>query len=411
LSSTATTGTTEEAVTELKKVLKREYVSMFNPMRTEYYAEDVTFDDPLTNLESIKAYQANVDMLGGRTLLGSLLFRDASINLHSIAGGKVSIDDDTESISNIVTRWTLRFTFKILPWSPTARFSGISIYKVAPGGPEGVLVKAQTDYWDSINLLQGKYQKVPKSVALQDFLSQLMQPGFEAQVAAPELPYSLLRRGNGYDVRRYPSFSAVQIPYERRDEGFGTLGAFTKGRYACHLSLRKCIESNYAPLTNTHTHNLCVGMNPLSPAHMSVRTNDDNSNKDDTKKSMMWPLSFAAPGQDTPPGVNDAVQKSKEEASLDCSTLTIPSQVVAVKEYTDASMEPVVRKADAELRNCLARDGLVPDASDRLVFAQYDVLSVDLPHTVLYLPSTINFTIIYPATSFALALEYSLEPY
>lgn len=232
MSSTATTATTEEAVTKLRKVLEREYVSMFDPMRTEYYAEDVTFDDPLTNLESIKAYQANVDMLGGRTLLGSLLFRDASINLHSITGGEVSVEDGNKSISDIVTRWTLRFTFKILPWSPTARFSGISVYKVVPGGLEGVLVKGQTDYWDSINLLHGEYKKVPKSVALQDFLSQLMQPGFEAQMAAPELPYSLLRRGNDYDVRRYPSFTAVQIPYERRDEGFGTLGAFTKGRYA-----------------------------------------------------------------------------------------------------------------------------------------------------------------------------------
>lgn len=107
---------------------------------------------------------------------------------------------------------------------------------------------------------------------------------------------------------------------------------------------------------------------------MTVPSNDDNSNKDDTKKSMMWPLSFAAPGQDIPSVVNDAVQKSKEESSLDFRILTIPSQVVAVKEYTDASMEPVVRKADAELRNCLTRDGLVPDTSDRLVFAQYDAI-------------------------------------
>lgn len=39
-------------------------------------------------------------------------------------------------------------------------------------------------------------------------------------------------------------------------------------------------------------------------------------------------------------------------------------------------MEPVVRKADRELREFLTRDGLVPaDASDGLVtFAQYDAI-------------------------------------
>jgi hypothetical protein len=39
----------------------------------------------------------------------------------------------------------------------------------------------------------------------------------------------------------------------------------------------------------------------------------------------------------------------------------------------DASMEPVVRKADKELRELLARDGLAP-AGDALQFAQYDAI-------------------------------------
>ena len=203
-------------------------MSMFDPMRTEYYAPDVTFDDPLNNLAGVPAYQSNVDMLGARTLLGSLLFEDTSIVLHSIDGGEVQSDG---SISDITTQWTLRFTFKALPWQPTARFTGISIYNVEPGGSEGVLVKKQTDYWDSINMVEGGgYQEVGKGVALQDFLDQLKPGGFQAQGAAPELPYQLLRRGNGYEVRRYPSYCAVRLPYGRRDEGFGALGAFTKGK-------------------------------------------------------------------------------------------------------------------------------------------------------------------------------------
>jgi hypothetical protein len=196
-------------------------------MYTEYYAPDVTFDDPLNDLDGVAAYQANVDMLGGRTTFGSLLFQDSSIVLHSVKGGEVKEDG---SISDITTRWTLRFTFKILPWQPTARFTGISVYNVEPGGSQGVLVKKQTDYWDSINMIEGgEYRQVEKGIAISDFVNQLLPGGIQAQGAAPEVPYQLLRRGNGYEVRQYPSYTAVKIPYGRRDEGFGALGAFTKG--------------------------------------------------------------------------------------------------------------------------------------------------------------------------------------
>jgi hypothetical protein len=216
---------------------------MFDPMRTEFYSKDVTFDDPLTTLTGVQAYQNNVNMLASRTLFGSLLFRDGSIVLHSVTGGDV-VRSETEdgTISDIITRWTLRFTFKALPWAPTARFSGISVYSVVPGGSEGVLITGQADYWDSINLVNNnssggrrEYQKVSQWAALQDFLNQLKPGGLVATSAAPEVPYQLLSRANGYEVRRYPSFSAVKIKYDRRDEGFGTLGAFTQGKFLLFL--------------------------------------------------------------------------------------------------------------------------------------------------------------------------------
>ena len=218
----------ESKVNELKRVLEREYVSFFDPMECEYYSPKVTFDDPMTSLSGVEAYQQNIDMLASRTLLGKVLFRDAGIVLHSVSGG--SIDSQSGVIEDILTRWTLRLTAKILPWQPTARFSGISVYQVTPGGPKGIQITKQTDYWDSINLKQdGGYQKVGKSVGIADFLDQLKPSEFIAPSAGPELPYNLLRRGNGYEGRRYPSFVAVQTPYERRDEGFLTLGSLTGG--------------------------------------------------------------------------------------------------------------------------------------------------------------------------------------
>lgn len=111
-------------------------------------------------------------------------------------------------------------------------------------------------------------------------------------------------------------------------------------------------------------------MNPLSPAIMQV-SDDENADK-----YMMWPLSFAAPGQDTVPVVKEAVQKSSDGQWSKCEVVTIPSQVVAVAEFTDASMEPVVRRADAELRERLKRDGIsVPkDTEGQVQFAQYDAI-------------------------------------
>ena len=227
---------TIRAVSKLKGVLEREYVSFFAPMQKEYYALNVSFDDPMTSLSGVDAYQKNVDMLASRTLMGKILFEDAGISLHSVEGGEVAEDG---SISKIITRWTLRVTASILPWKPTARFSGISVYEVSSGGEEGVLVDHQTDYWDSINIKpgsNGEYQKVDKGIALQDFLGQVKPENARAIPAGPEVPYQLLRRGNGYEVRRYPSYTVAKIPYDRRDEGYDILATITQGTCSLHAS-------------------------------------------------------------------------------------------------------------------------------------------------------------------------------
>ena len=101
------------SVNQLKKVLRREYISFFDPMECEYYSDTVSFEDPMTSLSGVQNYQKNVDMLASRTLLGKFLFQDAGIVLHSVEGGE--IDPNDGSISNIITRWTLRVTAKAIP--------------------------------------------------------------------------------------------------------------------------------------------------------------------------------------------------------------------------------------------------------------------------------------------------------
>jgi hypothetical protein len=244
LSSTTRTenldiDTLEGSIAQLKRVLEREYISFFNPMEREYYQETVTFIDPLTQLTGIDKYQNNVDMLSGRTFVGSVLFRDARIILHSISGGQLLFHNSTAAVSrdssnirieNIITRWTLRFTFQILPWLPTPSFTGTSVYTVQQGGPKNVQIVQQNDYWDAINLQPGGvYASVPNNIALQHFVSQLLPTNLKAISAGPELPYTTLRLGSDYEVRRYPSYIAMQMIYDRRDEAFVAMGSYTNG--------------------------------------------------------------------------------------------------------------------------------------------------------------------------------------
>jgi SOUL heme-binding protein len=68
--------------------------------------------------------------------------------------------------------------------------------------------------------------------------------------------------------------------------------------------------------------------------------------------------------------------KDQRFQALNCEVETLPSQVIAVGSFADASVEPVVRKADRLLRQVLERDGLQvePDSDSRVTFAQYDAI-------------------------------------
>lgn len=179
--------------------------------------------------------------------------------------------------------------------------------------------------------MSDQYEAVSQTAALQDFLGQL-QPSATPEQAGPELPYELLRRGSGYEVRRYPAFTAARLAsYTRRDEGYGVLGA------ACSQA--------------------------MAPAILQI---DNNGNQ----KSMMWPLTFCGPGDAEPPAPS-----LKDNASDEVQVVNLPSQVVAVGKYADASVEPVVRKAAAELQAACRRDGLgILDDDDVLRFCQYDAI-------------------------------------
>ena len=99
-------------------------------------------------------------------------------------------------------------------------------------------------------------------------------------------------------MRKYPSYTGVKLPYKRRDEGFGSLGAFTKG------------------------------MSPLSPALMDVQKDDISD------KYMMWPLAYTLPGEAKAVAPEEAIEKAGEGQWRTIRVVDVPAKVVAVREFS-----------------------------------------------------------------------------
>lgn len=323
--------------TEIEKCLYREYSSFFSPMEKSYYDDDVSFTDPLMKINGIEKYQSNVDMLAGRNVLGGLLFKEASISLHNITN---------ISPNQIMTRWTLRVTVKALPWSPTVRFTGVSIYTLDKNGAK---ICAQEDYWDSINLQKGKYIQKPFLDGLGDFFSQLQSESGNAEMAAPEMPYELLRRAARYEVRRYPRFVAAETTYDQRPEGYDRLGSYVGGSNSRNERLKY-----------------------YSPTIMNIVDESRDSNVE-RNKLMQWPLTFALPNSALPDVSNFPIPTI---SSVELSSQ--PSLVVAVTRFDVAATEEVVKGYRAQLIRDISADGLLPvgkkDGKESFTIAQYDAL-------------------------------------
>jgi|MDTB01.2.fsa_nt_gb hypothetical protein len=330
----------------LEKTLKKEYASFFSPMERQFYAEDVTFVDPLTSFTGIDKYQNNVDMLAGRTSLGRILFDDANIVLHNIK-------DLGEN--RIQTRWTLQVNVKFLPWKPRAKFTGVSIYTVS-GEPGSEKVVRQEDYWDSVNLKGGKYQAMGFVDGLSDFLGQIFDnpDSGGAEMAAPELPYELLRRHPMYDVKRYPNALVAQTKYSQRPEGYDRLGSYAGG-------------------SNVREERVTF----FTPTLMSITDSDGGKRE----KRMTWPLKFNIPGEPLP-SVDSLPEPTINNVNL-FDTSTNPrgpfGRTYAILRFEKAATEEMVRGFTRELLRDITADGLKPVESQNSVqgdclVAQFDAL-------------------------------------
>jgi len=137
-------------------------------------------------------------MLSGENFMGNFLFEDGFIDLHAV-------EDVPGNATRLRTRWTLGFTFKLLPWKPKALFTGVSEYVIHP---ESALVLSQRDYWDTLSLEGGgSYTPEAPGAGLADLAAQLLPenlrpPEGQEPAAATATNWSLLRRAKAYRIYR-----------------------------------------------------------------------------------------------------------------------------------------------------------------------------------------------------------------
>jgi len=179
----------------LKRCLAREYRSFFRPFEADFYSDGVTFKDPLNELAGKARYRDNVEMLSGSNPVGNLLFSDGYIDLHSVE----EVPGDERRLR---TRWTLGFTFALLPWRPQALFTGVSEYVIDARAQ----VLGQRDYWDTLSLGSGgAYVPEDGLSGVVDLGAQLLPAflrPFEEPAAAAGGDWALLRRADMYRVYR-----------------------------------------------------------------------------------------------------------------------------------------------------------------------------------------------------------------
>ncbi|CAM9867775.1 unnamed protein product [Phaeothamnion confervicola] len=299
----------------------------------------------MLDLEGAEKYSSNVDTLSGRTFLGSFLFKGAKINLHTIT---------EEAPNKLRTRWTLSVCFIALPWQPMPRFTGISEYTLDAGG----LIIEQRDYWDSVNLKNGaslfvsilllywRYEQVPTLEGLRDFAMQLLPDSEASGAAESELPFELLRRAAGYEVRRYPARHVARTAYTTRPEGFDRLGSYVGGTNAADTRLQ-----------------------PFSPSLIRVPVAGEG------RKTMEWPLAFVYPdGEVCVPFIFNRSPPDPLVASI--AIVEEGAAVVAVLKFSDPTTEPAVKYYTQELRKYVEADGLIAsvDAADKYLVAQYNAI-------------------------------------
>lgn len=176
---------TQAAVNFLREELPRMFTT--GKVTRSKYSPDIVFEDPISRYTNLDGYCFNIALLVG-------VF-DTKFDL---------LDIKAVGPGSVEARWSLEMRFKllpVLPWKPTAIFSGIARYMV---DPVTGLITSHKDLWDSVSnndflSLEG----------LRYVLSSLAEVRLTPELETPD--YKVLYKTSDYEIRRYEPYTVAEV--------------------------------------------------------------------------------------------------------------------------------------------------------------------------------------------------------
>lgn len=213
-----------------------------------------------------------------------------------------------------------------------------------------------------------RYKPVPLLEGLLDFFGQLQQEK-GAEMAAPELPYELLRRAKRYEVRRYPATIVAETYYEQRPQGYDRLGetCFLIFRFFWRNYWLLFSLGSYASGSNVNN----VKVPYLAPTLMRVIGKPGAVNSE-RQKFMSWPLAYEMPRSPLPP-----IEQFSESTIPSIKIVSKPSAIVAVCRFDVAATESNARGFTEQLRRDVIADCMAPTSAvgdGTVIVGQFDAL-------------------------------------
>eukprot|EP00190_Bangiopsis_sp_CCMP1999_P003445 CAMPEP_0198734092 /NCGR_PEP_ID=MMETSP1475-20131203/50344_1 /TAXON_ID= ORGANISM="Unidentified sp., Strain CCMP1999" /NCGR_SAMPLE_ID=MMETSP1475 /ASSEMBLY_ACC=CAM_ASM_001111 /LENGTH=359 /DNA_ID=CAMNT_0044497499 /DNA_START=97 /DNA_END=1176 /DNA_ORIENTATION=- len=299
----------EDLKNDLRKSLAPQLLDENEPVDTSIYTDDVLFLDPLNNFRGAKKQANNIQMLKKSPIMTSVGF-----DLHSIW-----IDEKKEAV---MTRWTLKLKFMLLPWQPILRFTGTSEY----GLNDELLVERHIDKWDSIN------NNTPLSLeAVRDLIKEMTRA--EAfQPTGSIVPWKLIRRDvRGFEIRKLEPVTMASCSYTHRGEGIARLDSYFDGANE---------EMGRVPRSK-----------PLLLKFPSGLSDTDS-------KMMLSAIDMEkAPRSNTP------------QVKLE----NFPRMTFAAMSFKDPIVPSVAAQQEKKLQNIISQDGYNRKSSE-VIFAQYNAV-------------------------------------
>lgn len=294
--------TTQAAAEFLRQELKT--IFRTGEITASRYARGIVFEDPITRISDINAYQLMIRAI--KTLF------NVTFDLHDVTMTKPD---------EVTTTWTMSLKAWELPWQPTLLFSGRSFYKVDSGGT----IISHRDVWDSVD---NNAFLSPEAVA--EVLRQLLQLQITPDLETPA--YTVLKATRDYELRRYQPYIVAETAMPSGSTPAGGAGFNDLAGYI------------FGGNSNQQSMEMTTPVFTRSPAQAAAGEGSSGSGE----VTMQFVLEKKFADVDELPQPNSRKVRRKQ----------LPGSFCAAARFSGFAFDWEVKDAERKLRSALAKAGL-----------------------------------------------------